>query len=165
MQEHSWQGVLFGTFSVIFLLLVGCTSTTTNNVQQNHVTQQIVVVSPPGVSGQNPAILPAGEIGTCSLEAKLNAVASTQPIAVTFQNQTGADITLFWLDYNGHRKAYGTIETGKSRLQQTFVTHPWVVGDSSGKCLEIVMPGRLTQTVVVKNVPVTAAPPASTHSP
>jgi hypothetical protein len=27
------------------------------------------------------------------------------------------------------------------------------------------MPGRLTQTVVVKNVPVTAAPPAATHSP
>jgi hypothetical protein len=154
VRKDSKQRVRLGVFTALFIL-AGCTQTTTNNI-----TQQQVVVSQPAKSGQSAAI-PTGAIVACSLEEKLNALSGEQRITIAFQNQTGADISLFFLDYNGHRKAYGTIENGRSRLQQTFITHPWVITDATGKCIEIVMPGRSTQTVVVKSTPVVAGPPTT----
>jgi hypothetical protein len=110
--------------------------------------QQVVIVAPPA----GPA-LPPGGLYACALEAKLNSIVGTQPITLTFSNQTGDEISLFWLDYNGHRKFYDKVENGRAKGRPTYITHPWVITNAKGECIEIVLPGRATQTVVVRNLP------------
>lgn len=46
-------------------------------------------------------------------------------IFVSFQNHSGSAVSFDWLDYNGQRVNYGTLQPGQSVNQQTFVTHPW----------------------------------------
>jgi hypothetical protein len=135
------------------LLLGGCTTpaSTTAVTQQ----QQVVIVTP-GAATAPP--LPPGGIYACALEPKLNAIVGTQHITLIFSNQTGDDISLFWLDYNGHRKFYDKIENGRAKGRPTFITHPWLITDAKGQCIEIVLPGLTTQTVVVRNPPNTPTP-------
>jgi VHL beta domain len=55
-------------------------------------------------------------------------------------NDHGAPVQLYWLDYGGQRKLYMTIAPGQSFTQPTYVTHPWVATDLSGKCIAIYLP-------------------------
>jgi len=143
MQSGARHGLMCSLWMVI-AVASGCTETT------NNVTQQQVVV----VGGQaNAAVYPPGSILACSLEPKLKSTSGVQKILMTFQNQTGATVKLYWLTYEGQRKQFGTIDAGLTRQQVTFITHPWVIADENDKCLEIVMPGRGTQAVVLRNRP------------
>lgn len=45
---------------------------------------------------------------------------------VTFTNHTQKAVDLFWVDFGGDRKAYGSIEPGAERSQHTFAGHVWV---------------------------------------
>jgi hypothetical protein len=155
------RGINFGLALVaglgLPLLFGGCTNTTNTS----NVTQQQVVVAPGAVG----PVLPPGGLYVCALEPKMNAVLATQPITLIFSNQTDGDISLYWLDYNGHRKLYNTIENGKAKGQATFITHPWLITDARGDCIEIVMPGRNTQTVVVQNLANPQSPPTPSSPP
>lgn len=53
-----------------------------------------------------------------------------------------AQPTIFWLDYNGQRVLYNTLAPGQSYVQQTFLTHPWVIADGStpAVCQNIYLP-------------------------
>jgi hypothetical protein len=136
------------------VLLAGCTNTTTTN-NTNTVTQQqqVVIIAPGGGASASASagLLPPGGVYACTLEGKFKALVSTQPFTMVFSNQTGGDVSLYWLDYNGQRKLYGKIENGKARAQPTFITHPWLIADAKDACIEIAMPGRSTQTVVVRD--------------
>jgi hypothetical protein len=157
MFDRAMRRRLLRVFAAASILPAGCT---TSNVTQVVVQQQQVVARPGAPALPSREIpLPPGEIAACSMESTLNAIAAKQRVSMTVLNQTGGEITLFWLDYHGDRKAYGTIRDGHTREQDTFVTHPWVLADATGKCLEIVLPGRTTQTVVLKP-PYPAQPPS-----
>ncbi len=45
-----------------------------------------------------------------------------------------------WLDFNSKAKSYGRLKNGEQIELDTFLTHPWMVTDSAGACLQIVMP-------------------------
>jgi hypothetical protein len=141
------------------IVLAACTQTTTTNTTTNNVTQQQIVVGAAASGTGQANAIPAGGIGACTLEPQLKSQVSAQAIAITFRNETSGDVTPYWLDFQGQRKPYPKVEKGSSRTQSTYVTHPWVITDAAGKCLEIVMPGRTTQTVVVRNQ---SPPPAPT---
>jgi hypothetical protein len=49
---------------------------------------------------------------------------------------------VFGLDYNGNRVLYAPLSPGQSFVQQTFLTHPWVIADTSpaAVCQEIYLP-------------------------
>jgi TPR repeat protein len=66
-----------------------------------------------------------------------------------FQNKSGGGIKLYWITPDGKRKLYTQIDDGKSAIQATFMTNPWVVTDSSDQCLGIVMPGSAAQDVLI----------------
>lgn len=78
---------------------------------------------------------------------------------INFQNRSGRPVRIYWLDYEGYRKSYGTILPGAERGLLTFVTHPFVIADSSDTALMIVVAGSDPGTVVVtdSNFEVTAS--------
>ena len=57
---------------------------------------------------------------------------------------------LFKLDAEGKRAAFGTIGEEMTFPVTTYVDSPWVIADRSGKCLEIVLPGRQTRLHTVE---------------
>ncbi|SHH08196.1 M56 family metallopeptidase [Bradyrhizobium erythrophlei] len=87
----------------------------------------------------------AGGIVGCSEEQALKSRAGTAPIHLLFYNATGTGIQLYKLDAEGKRMAQGTIGENTSSSILTSVDDPWVVADTSGKCLEIVLPGERTR--------------------
>ena len=51
---------------------------------------------------------------------------------LTFHNKTDADVSLFWIDPEGQRHAYGTLRAGETRPQHTFAGHAWLVTHMDG---------------------------------
>jgi len=83
---------------------------------------------------------------SCNYEGHIKSVAAfSTPAAIQFVNNS-ANLTfqVFWLDYNGNRVLYATLVPGQSFIQQTFLTHPWVIADTSpaATCQEIYLPLR-----------------------
>jgi hypothetical protein len=81
---------------------------------------------------------------SCSYEGHIKSVAAfSTPTAVRFVNSSATlTFQVFWLDYNGNRVLYATLGPGQSFIQQTFLTHPWVIADTSpaATCQEIYLP-------------------------
>jgi hypothetical protein len=94
---------------------------------------------------------------SCSYEGHIKSVAAfSTPTAVRFVNNSGTlTFQVFWLDYNGNRVLYATLAPGQSFVQQTFLTHPWVIADTSpaATCQEIYLP-------VSEQAPAIFPPPA-----
>jgi len=61
---------------------------------------------------------------------------SDTSLHLVFANHTRGSVSIYWLDFNGERVWYNTLAPGESYSQQTFVTHPWVIVDSDGRCLD-----------------------------
>lgn len=81
---------------------------------------------------------------SCSYEGHIKSVAAfSTPAAIQFVNNSATlTFQVFWLDYNGNRVLYATLSPGQSYVQQTFLTHPWVIADTSpaATCQEIYLP-------------------------
>jgi hypothetical protein len=105
-----------------------------------------------------------GGVIACSNEQGLRSQGETAPIRLLLYNASGRDIQLYGLDAEGKRTAHGTIANDMSSPVMTYVDSPWVVADSSGKCLEIVLPGQHTRYHTVEasgagSQPERSAPP------
>ena len=105
-----------------------------------------------------------GGVIACSDEQGLKSQGDTAPIKLLFYNGSGTDIQLYKLDAEGKRTAQGMIADNMSSSILTYVDSPWVIADTSGKCLEIVQPGQRTRYHTVErspagHPPVHAAPP------
>nr|WP_146691105.1 M56 family metallopeptidase [Bradyrhizobium canariense] len=86
-----------------------------------------------------------GGVAACSDEQGLRSHGETAPIKLLFYNSSGSDIRLYKLDSEGKRTAQGMIGDNMSSSVLTYVDSPWVVADTSGQCLEIVLPGQRTR--------------------
>jgi hypothetical protein len=86
-----------------------------------------------------------GGIAACSEEKGLRSLGETAPIKMQLFNDTGQELQLYRLDADGKRTAQGLIGDAMSDAVLTTVGTPWVITDTSGKCLEIVMPGQRTR--------------------
>ncbi len=105
-----------------------------------------------------------GGVVACSDEQGLKSQGDTAPIKLLLYNGSGTDIQLYKLDTEGKRTAQGMIADNMSSSILTYVDSPWVIADTSGKCLEIVQPGQRTRYHTVErspagHPPVHAAPP------
>jgi hypothetical protein len=97
-----------------------------------------------------------GAVIDCAQEGTLKSQVNTSlPIMVTIVNRTGGDINLFNISASGDR--YSTsigpqppITDGRSIPRNASATAPLVVTDGAGACLEIIMPGDSTRTVVIR---------------
>jgi CSLREA domain-containing protein len=72
---------------------------------------------------------------------------------ITFDNQSGVTVSIYWLDYQGNRVFYNTLPSGQSYDQQTWITHPWVALDAGGNCLGYTISDQLQKTYVIQPPP------------
>lgn len=92
----------------------------------------------------------AGGIFLCKYERDLKSLSDTVSANLVFRNTRPRDISLFWLNYEGRRIFYRTVRNGAQYALTTYISHPWVVVDEQGRCLELVLPGKSTATVDVE---------------
>ncbi|MEK9278063.1 antirepressor regulating drug resistance protein [Bradyrhizobium sp. ISRA442] len=86
-----------------------------------------------------------GGIVACSEEASVRGRAGTSPIRIMVYNEMGDDIQVFNLDADGNRRTESPVRANMSWAHMTTVNSPWVIADKSGRCLEILLPGRQTR--------------------
>jgi hypothetical protein len=75
---------------------------------------------------------------------------SDAPAKVTFINKSGMYRSILWLDFSGQPKDYAGLNNGEEVTLDTFLTHPWMVADGPGDCIEIFMPHAGTRVVTLK---------------
>ena len=81
------------------------------------------------------------QLGCGGEDAGLRSLNADTPTYVTFRNDTGRTVRTYWLNYKGRRVFYAEVPPGKSYVQQTYVTHPWVITNNpSGDCVAVFMP-------------------------
>lgn len=68
---------------------------------------------------------------------------------ISFVNSSGVTLDIYWLNYVGARVFYYTLSAGKSYLQRTWLTHPWVAVDRSGVCHGFTLSDTLSKTYVI----------------
>lgn len=98
----------------------------------------------------NTSVEATGGIFSCGYESSLKSLAGSISTTLVFQNARPTDISLFWLNYGGEREFYYTVPAGAQYAQLTYISHPWVVVDEQGRCLELVLPGKSTAKVDVR---------------
>ncbi|MET4386611.1 hypothetical protein ABIB73_002356 [Bradyrhizobium sp. F1.4.3] len=86
-----------------------------------------------------------GGIVSCAEEANVRGRAGTSPIRIMVYNETGDDIQIFNLDAEGKRRMQSVVRPNVSWASLTTVNNPWVIADKSGRCLELLVPGRQTR--------------------
>ncbi len=69
---------------------------------------------------------------------------------LTFVNQSNHSVRLYWLNFEGQRVLYTTIDAGQTLLQGTFVTHPWVITDDRDRAWDVYYPTAEPRTVIIE---------------
>ena len=82
----------------------------------------------------------AGADASCASEPKMKSQTGNRPVTLTFKNVSSEALSAYWLDYGGKRVFYRRLGGGESYTQPTYMTHPWVFVDASGKCHMVVLP-------------------------
>lgn len=56
-----------------------------------------------------------------------------QQTRILFVNESGVDARIYWLGYDGRRRAYGTLRAGATTERETLIRHIWIVTDDHGR--------------------------------
>lgn len=60
---------------------------------------------------------------------------SVDTVAMRIVNNTTVPAQIVWIDFQSHQKPYFELPAGKSQVQQTYATHPWIAASSTGECM------------------------------
>jgi hypothetical protein len=75
----------------------------------------------------------------CQLEGSIVSAGSGGPVTFQVTNARPDALRLYWIDYEGRRRWYATIDSGSTFRQPTYAGHPWVVTPvDSRACLRLV---------------------------
>jgi len=85
--------------------------------------------------------------GTCPNEELLRSRSSNISTEITFINDTGRSVRLYWINFEGERQLYAQIPPGQRVQQPTFAKHPWIVVDADEHCLGVYRAARLPRMV------------------
>jgi BlaR1 peptidase M56 len=99
-----------------------------------------------------------GRIAACAEEITLKVASSPVPIRLLLINRSGAEVRLFWLNGEGERVPYATIENDASMPIWNPVDRPYVIADSAGRCRDILLPGEMTRVHVITPIGVSSEP-------
>jgi hypothetical protein len=74
-------------------------------------------------------------------EPNMRSLNSNFPTNVSFVNLRNTPIHLWWLNFEGKRVSYGTVQPYGRQEMNTYETHPWViVAEGSNQALGIWLP-------------------------
>jgi len=59
---------------------------------------------------------------------------------VSFINIRNTPIQVWWLNFEGKRVSYGTVQPYSRLEMNTYETHPWVIVDNTNQALGIWLP-------------------------
>ena len=76
----------------------------------------------------------------CSVEGTIAAIDSNTPTSIVFQNTSNESASIYFLNYYGQRVFYNQLDSGQSYIQETYLTHPWLVIGASGTCYGVFLP-------------------------
>ncbi|MGQ0674295.1 MAG: VHL beta domain-containing protein [Hyphomicrobium sp.] len=96
-----------------------------------------------------PIAPPFVDDGTCRERTRIRARNSDTATKITFINASGATRGIVWVDYDGNPKDFATLEHRQKIVFDTFLTHPWMVTDGPGNCIQITLPTAEARTVVL----------------
>ena len=94
----------------------------------------------------------AGDI-PCSAMQSLRSKNSDRPTHMTFVNKTSEGRAILWIDFQGTPQNYAWLNPGERFAVDTFLTHPWMVTNGPGDCIEIYMPRSKSRTVRLTAMP------------
>jgi hypothetical protein len=86
-----------------------------------------------------------GGVVSCAELAGVRGKAGTSPIRIMLYNEMGEDIRIFNVGADGARSKESMIGNNMTSAIFTTVNSPWVIADRTGRCLEVVLPGRQTR--------------------
>ncbi len=79
---------------------------------------------------------------------------------ITFENNSGVAVDLFWIDEKGKRKHYAELKPGEKWNTQTYDGHVWIAVDKNNKTINVFEASRESSTAVItKNVPLATDAP------
>jgi dipeptidyl aminopeptidase/acylaminoacyl peptidase len=86
---------------------------------------------------------------------------------LTFINQTGGSVELFWLPGadDQARRSYAKVEAGKEHRQHTFVGHRWLVADAQGRELLTLSASDDARTIEISRDAQPKQPPRDARRP
>jgi VHL beta domain len=143
----SRKGVAGGLALYLFLFvlfpLVGFVSA----VVSNH----LLTKRPAAIAELDPTLSALPDVG-CSQEGELRSVASTDPTEIMFTNHSTVKLSVYWLNSEGRRSFYAALSPGKSLVQRSYASHPWLIASSPvGTCLAIILASSSPGTVVIRS--------------
>jgi uncharacterized protein (TIGR03067 family) len=68
---------------------------------------------------------------------------------IRFLNLSKQPIKVYWLNYEGDRRLEGTVQDGDSMVEETFLTHPFLVTDEKDKPWYVYFPDAQPRTVEI----------------
>ena len=71
----------------------------------------------------------------CPAPGSLRSRNSSSPVKITVANSSFRPLKIYWLDYQGGMKFFRELAHGQDYAQPTYVGHPWVAVDRSGRCV------------------------------
>ena len=77
---------------------------------------------------------------SCGVETGARSLDSTDKASFTITNQTKMPLAVYWLNHEGKREKWFTLQPGETVTQDTFMNHWWEAADADGKCLRIFTP-------------------------
>lgn len=90
----------------------------------------------------------------CNQESSLKSLNGDDAAFIRFVNETSKPVVVYWLNYEGKRDPSEdqreTLNPGQSGIRVTYLTHPFLVTDTAGKCLGIFLPTAEPSLAVIK---------------
>jgi hypothetical protein len=75
---------------------------------------------------------------------------STTTSEITFVNESGQVVDIYWINFNGDFVLYNTLQPGGSYVQRTFLNHAWVVRTKAGQCIGYTISDAPSKTYVIQ---------------
>ncbi len=86
-------------------------------------------------------------------EGTLKSAADSRPTSVLFVNDTSGELKIYWLDFEGKRKLYGSVQPGGRYHVDTFIDHAWVVVDAKGVARAVFVAQPSAGQAVIEDAP------------
>ncbi len=107
----------------------------------------------------------AAHAATCADESTIKSPQETSPADITFRNPTASRRRVYWIDFDGRRKFYATVDAGQLLKQKTYVGHTWVITDDSETCLYVIAASAAAITVDLGDAAAAIPAPAPVPPP
>ncbi len=76
--------------------------------------------------------------------------ASGSKSSVRFRNETDKELRIYWLDAAGKKTAYGTVQPGQAREEETSAGHVWLLTDTDDKAVAVFVAEKVLGVAIVE---------------